>query len=289
MSKMKKTICLTFDVEDYFQVENLREKFPYHTWDDQELRVSDNVYKILDLLDKYDIKATFFVLGWIAERLPSLIRSISGKGHEIASHGYNHNLNFINLISKTDLKKDILRSKNILEEICGIEVRGYRAPCFSVSDYLLKVIKELNFDYDSSLNSFSANPRYGRISGKHGCEPFYHTSGIFELPIPVYSMGQAQISIGGGGYFRMIPLPIYEYLIRQFMNRHNLLIFYLHPWEIDPAQPRIEGIRWDYSIRHYIGLNHTLKKLDRLIGSFRGMCHFLSINKYLENLNTGLY
>ena len=174
------TILLTFDIEDYFQVENLRPWYPPETWDNQELRVEKNTHKILNLLDSIELKnpikpnkpkelnkpanpkATFFILGWLAQRLPNLVHEIQNRGHEIASHGFNHLM--CNQMNTRELQKDLIRSKQILEDITGEEVTGYRAPNFSITDQSLKLIQNCGYKYDSSYNDFSKHGRYGYIS-----------------------------------------------------------------------------------------------------------------------------
>jgi len=260
---MKKTICLTFDIEDWFQVENLRKVFPPETWDKQELRVEKNTYKILDILDEHNIKATFFVLGWIAERVPSLISEISKRGHEIASHGYGHLLNYN--LSREQLKEDLLRSKQVLENITGKVVIGYRAPSFSISDELMELLAELGFRYDSSFNDFTKHDRYGKLSGAKGSKPFMHETGIYEFPLPVIRRFGQNIPISGGGYFRLFPLWLFKRYVRKYLDRSDQYIFYVHPWELDGDQPRIKQISLNYRIRHYHGLKNTEKKFGNLI------------------------
>ena len=273
---MKKTVCLTFDIEDWFQVENLRKVFPPETWDKQELRVEKNTHKILDILEEHNIKATFFVLGWIAERVPKLVKEISKRGHEIASHGYGHLLNYN--LSREQLKQDLLKSKKVLEDITGKTVIGYRAPSFSISDELMKLLAELGFRYDSSFNDFAKHDRYGKLSGAEGSKPFMHETEVYEFPLPVVKKFGQNIPISGGGYFRIMPLAIFKKLVMQYLNNNKLYIFYMHPWEIDVTQPRIKKIKKVYYIRHYFGLSTTFNKLKNFIQMDPNNTQFITLN-----------
>lgn len=261
---MKKNIYLTFDIEDWFQVENMRSVFPPESWDRQELHIEENIEKILFLLDKYNIKATFFVLGWIAERKPKLIRRIYKKGHEIASHGYGHLLNYN--LSSEELTNDIKKSKEILEDIIGERVIGYRAPSFSITDDLLQILYNLGFKYDSSYNAFSFHDRYGKILvPNNSYSPFKHISGITEVPMPLVKMLGLSLPISGGGYFRIYPYKMFELLVNKYFRTNCEYVFYMHPWEFDTGQPKIKTIPINYRIRHYSGIKRSYDKLDKFI------------------------
>lgn len=281
---MKKKICLTFDVEDWFQVENLRSAFPPETWDNQELRVEKNTKQILDLLDKYNIKATFFVLGWIAEKVPDLVKDIYRRGHEIASHGYSHILNY--KMSEEEMRKDLKKSKELLESIINDEVRGYRAPSFSIKDELMFILKNLGYKYDSSLNSFALHDRYGMLIGKITNKPFIHQSGIIEFPMPVISIMRANVPISGGGYFRIYPLWFFKQLVQMYLKKNDVYIFYMHPWEIDEGQPRVKEIKTFYYFRHYYGLNKTFDKLERFIRLILKEVDFTTLANFVELTKT---
>ncbi len=257
-------MCFSFDIEDWFQVENLRSKFPTETWSTQELRVKENTERILELLDKHSIKATFFILGNIAERVPELVKQIHRSGHEVASHGYGHILNY--KLSKEELYNDLKISKEILEEITDEEVIGYRAPSFSINDDLLYILKDLCYKYDSSLNPFALHDRYGDIeTDKKLSEVFLHESGITEFPMPLVKVYGIRIPISGGGYFRIFPLGLFKKLVRKYFSNHDICVFYMHPWEIDSEQPRVNGIKLNYKFRHYYGLDKTYEKFDDFI------------------------
>lgn len=253
-------IAITIDVEDWFQVENLRSVYDHSKWDSVESHVEKNTMRVLELLDTSKIKATFFVLGWIAERYPKLVRSISDAGHEVASHGYSHVLNYH--LSEKDLKEDLERSKKLLEDITGAEVLGYMAPSFSINDKIMYMLAEVGYKYDSSLNPFAMHDRYGSLSTFETNKPFLHKSGVLEFPMPVLQIYKINIPISGGGYFRICPYKLFKKLVHEYLKKHDLYIFYIHPWEIDPEQPYEKSIRFLYRIRHYTGLKKSYKKLN---------------------------
>lgn len=263
---MNNAVCLSFDVEDWFQVENLREEFPFSSWNSQKLRVEKHTHVLLDLLDKYQFKATFFVLGWIAERLPELVSDIYSRGHEIASHGYSHQLN--STMSQEEIVQDIVKSKSILENIIHIDVIGYRAPCFSVNEAVMDVLHTNGFKYDSSLILFKQNSRYGKLESVDCKSPFIHKSGVIECPLPVLSFAKNTIPISGGGYFRLIPFPLFHILVERYLSQNGFYLFYFHPWEIDVHQPYIRTVQWGLRFRHYYGLCRAQKKLEQLFSSF---------------------
>ena len=322
-----KSILITIDVEDWFQVENFKQHIPFSSWDSRELRVEKNTHRLLDLFDSValhnpqpttnnihpkKLRATFFVLGWLAERLPGLVREIHARGHEVASHGYYHNL--CNLDSKEDLRKDLIKSKKLLEDIIGAPVVGYRAPSFSVTNDILKMIEDCGYQYDSSYNSFEMNGRYGRLSleGYPQKEIAYQISeSFYELPISnlklysqkfyngngtANSVGRTSLSsssqptthnkhslilpFGGGGYFRLMPFSVFTHGVKNILKKENAYLFYMHPWEIDPDQPRVEAAPPFFKFRHYINLAETHKKLQRLIGTFSS-CYFCTCSEYL--------
>ncbi len=262
---MQRTICLSFDVEDWFQVENLRAKFPPESWDRCELRVENNTRKILDLLDKYNVKATFFVLGWIAERKPQLVKEIHSRGHEIASHGYGHIINYE--LSRDEIFEDIKKSKELLEGITGDKIVGYRAPNFSVTKDVIDALTTLKFKYDSSYHPFSGNERYGQL-GVDEKGIFKLNESLIEIPMSVWKNKFFELSIAGGGYFRLYPYSFFRTLTSSYLKKNDYMIMYFHPWEFDPEQPRVKDVKFSYSFRHYVGLETTLSKLDKFISQF---------------------
>jgi len=280
------SFLLTVDVEDWFQVENFKQWIPFSSWSSRELRVEKNTHRLLDLLDsvKNDApKATFFILGWLAERLPGLVREIHDRGHEVASHGYNHNLS-----SKQDpeeLRKDLSDSKKLLEDIIGSPLYGYRAPSFSIDDASLKVVEECGYMYDSSFNSFAMHGRYGQVdlsdNGKIGIA-IQVSQSFYELPISNLSIRNQILPVGGGGYFRLTPFPLFKLGVRKILKKDNAYLFYTHPWELDPEQPRVNEASPIYRFRHYVNLDKTQSCLSELLEDF-SQCHFVTCRQYLEN------
>lgn len=299
--KEQKTILITIDVEDWFQVENFKPWIPYSSWDKSELRVETNTHKLLDLFDalgnsdkkggssnnsNLKIQGTFFFLGWIAKRLPELVREIKKRGHEIASHGYNHNR--CNTETRAQLFNDLTRSKKLLEDIIGGPVSGYRAPNFSINDDVLNIIEKCGYLYDSSYNSFDKHDRYGKITTKH----FQYKNGAFkisntfyELPISNLKTRYKKVVLpwGGGGYFRLIPNLVFNMGIRSILKSDSPYMFYIHPWEIDPSQPRVTKASPTYRFRHYVNLKRTEKKLIGLVKHFQ-RSEFITCGQYISKI-----
>ena len=280
-------MLLTFDVEDWFQVENFKDYIPFSSWNDHELRVEKNIHLILDLLDSFSFqpKATFFVLGWIAKKLPDMVKEIHKRGHEVASHGNLHHL--CTTLSFKEVEQDIKDGKALLEDIINHEVFGYRAPSFAINNDILKIIKDTGHVYDSSYNSFSMHKRYGTIdlSGytKKGAA-FKIADDFFELPISNLTISQKTFPLGGGGYFRLIPFPLFKRGLNWVLNKEKAFLFYSHPWEFDPDQPRVEQASKSFKFRHYINLNRTQKKLESMIKNFNSL-KFISCIDYLRQTN----
>ncbi len=226
---------------------------------------------------------TFFVLGWLAERLPNLVREIQSRGHEVASHGCNHDLP--NQLSANKLKQDLLESKNQLEDITGAPVSGYRAPSFAINDDILKIIEDAGYIYDSSYNSFNLHGRYGQISlNGSGTKGIAHkiSNTFFELAVSNVHLGGRVIPMGGGGYFRLIPGPLFRLGIKHVLGEKGAYLFYMHPWEIDPDQPRVENASVGFKFRHYNNLGKTHSRLRDLIASFNS-CNFMTCKEYLNS------
>lgn len=259
--------AISFDVEDWFQVENLKSAIRRDDWDSHELRVEQNTRRILAVLQERDVKATFFILGWVAERCPDLVREIDRAGHEVASHGYGHRL--VYEMTPDEFREDLARSKKILEGIVGKPVIGYRAPSFSITPntlWALDVLKETGFRYDSSIFPVSGHDRYGFP----GCDtrPFQWPNGLQEIPLAVYKLGRLALPVAGGGYFRLFPYSYFRALLGRLNRNHQPFTFYLHPWEFDPAQPRVR-VPWFYRFRHYVNLDKTESRLRKLLRQFR--------------------
>lgn len=279
MSKSAVVNALSFDVEDWFQVENLKSVVRYEDWDKYELRVEKNTQKILEILRQHNTKATFFVLGWIAERCPNLIKHIDEEGHEIASHGYSHKLLY--LMTQSEFKGDVLRSKAILEDITGKEIIGYRAPSFTiVKDTLwaIDILKECGFKYDSSIFPISFHDRYG-FNGMKSI-PFYFTNGLLEVPLSTVKIFKVNMPLGGGAYLRVLPYSYFHFFFKYFNSRNRGIVFYLHPWELDYKQPKLYPPLL-LRLRHYVNLDKTEKKLEVLLRNFK----FGPINQFIKDLN----
>lgn len=290
-----KYILLTIDVEDWFQVENFKAYIPFSSWPDCELRVEANTHRLLDALDvlaRPEIgpsngtlsqpapKATFFVLGWLAQRMPRLVREIHSRGHEIASHGLNHDL--CTHRATAELRRDLSDSKHILEDIIGHSVHGYRAPNFSVNEDVLLILEECGYEYDSSYNSFSGNNRYGKLDLVRNGTGIASkvSSSLYELPISNIRIGKTVIPVGGGGYFRLIPAPLFIKAARFIVEKEKAFLFYLHPWEIDPGQPRVLEAPAAFRFRHYVNLHKTFPRFARLLKNLSGF-RFISCHDYI--------
>ncbi len=233
-------------------------------------------------------KATFFILGWIAERLPNLVKEIHSRGHEVASHGFSHELCYDCGIEK--LKNDLTDSKKLLEDITGSWVYGYRAPSFSINDDILKVIEECGYLYDSSYNSFGLHGRYGKLkldeNSKKGIA--YKISNFFyELPVSnlrigfPFSSNSFVLPWGGGGYFRLFPFTVFKAGLQYILNKEKAYLFYIHPWEVDPGQPRVNASSF-FEFRHYINLNKTYPRLIMLIKKFN-TCSYITCSQYVKS------
>lgn len=280
-SHLHHKICmLSFDVEDWFQVEKLSPAIARADWESCQLRVEANVERLLGILRSCNTHATFFVLGWIAERASDLVAGIYSEGHEIASHGYGHELLYVQ--SEEQFQEDLLRSKNLLEDITKTEVIGYRAPGFSIVEYLPHVLERNGFDYDSSYFPSSFSGRYGKI-GFRGVETGLSVgrlgNGMIEVPIATLDL-LGKLPWGGGGYFRFYPYRVFKAGIRAFLKRKDGYLFYSHPWDLDSGQPKISDIPRMSKLLHYGFLSRTAGKLERLLQDF----HFVPIRKGLKQL-----
>jgi polysaccharide deacetylase family protein (PEP-CTERM system associated) len=266
--------CLTIDVEDYFQVNAFTPYVRQDQWDSFPLRVDGNTRRILDILDSYSIKATFFVLGWVAERLPLLVREIHQRGHEIACHGYRHEL--VYKIGPDRFRADIRRSKMLLEDQIGGRVSGYRAPSYSItrkSLWALDILIEEGFTYDSSIF-----PVIHDTYGIPDAERFPHVlqtgrGSLVEFPLTTLPLRlfskEMRLPIAGGGYLRLLPVVIIHKGIETINTREKQpAVLYFHPWELDPDQPRIKaGMKSTF--RHYVNLHRTERKLRYLFERVR--------------------
>jgi polysaccharide deacetylase family protein (PEP-CTERM system associated) len=260
--------AMSVDVEDWFQVENLKPVIPRASWETRETRVERNTMRILELLAEHKARATFFVLGWVAERQPGLIRRIAAEGHEIASHGFGHDLLYT--LTRSEFRADVDRCKKILEDLTGERVVGYRAPSFSITDWAVSILQELGFEYDSSAFPTVAHDRYGRLSGVDAGHPILELRpGFFEVCISCLPLGNSGIPWGGGGYFRMIPYGPWRAGVRRILGTGAPYVFYIHPWEIDPGQPRVRGLGALSRFRHYVNLGRCEDRFRALLSGFQ--------------------
>jgi polysaccharide deacetylase family protein (PEP-CTERM system associated) len=263
--------AMTIDVEDYFQVSAFAKQIKPSTWESFASRVERNTHRLLDLFDEHEVRVTFFVLGWIAERFPRLVRSLAARGHEVACHGYSHQLIY-NQPPKT-FWQETLRSKALLEDQVQKPVNGYRAASYSITKrslWALDILAELEFSYDSSIfpvhHDFYGIPKsprwpYRLITPSGGS--------IIEFPLSTISISGYRLPVAGGGYFRLYPYALSRFALRHINSSDRRpFIFYMHPWEIDAEQPRISAGRLS-TFRHYLNLSRCETRLKQLLADFR--------------------
>jgi polysaccharide deacetylase family protein (PEP-CTERM system associated) len=263
--------ALTFDIEEYFHVEAAARAVSRQDWERYPSRVEHTTGRILDLLDGHRVTATFFVLGWVAERYPGLVRDIDARGHEIACHSYAHRL--IYTMAQDEFRDDVRRAKATIEDTIGAAIHGYRAPTFSIveqSSWALQILAEEGFTYDSSIFPIH-HDRYGVPTAPRFPHRIQLDGGrdILEFPMTTIAVGRHRLPLCGGGYFRLWPYSAISAGLR-WVNEHEREpgIVYLHPWEFDPEQPRLP-IRGVNRLRHYLNIGGTARKLERLMEDFR--------------------
>lgn len=258
----------TVDVEEYFQVSAFERFVPRERWHTFESRLAAPLERLLRLLAAHDTRATFFVLGWLAERHPDLIRRLHASGHEIASHGWGHRR--VTTLDREAFRDSVRRSKNALEDLTGSPVLGYRAPSFSIvpgREWALAILVEEGFRYDSSLFPVR-RAGYGYPGGRRDPHWVDTPAGrLFEAPPATVRFGLT-LPAGGGAYFRLFPYALVRAALRSAAARGAPATFYIHPWELDPAQPRL-AVPWRTRLRHYGGLERTEPRLRRLLAEFR--------------------
>jgi polysaccharide deacetylase family protein (PEP-CTERM system associated) len=260
--------ALTIDVEDYFQVSAFAPYIARSDWDSRECRVERNVNRILDMLDQHQTKATFFTLGWIAERYPQLVREIAARGHEVASHGYGHER--ASDLTPDAFFDDIQRAKAVLEDLSGAEVKGYRAPSFSIGTgnlWAFDCLLRAGYRYSSSVYPI-AHDHYGMPDAPRYA--FEARPGLVEIPITTLRMLGRNLPSSGGGYFRLLPYGLSRWMLNRVNSREGKSgIFYFHPWEIDTGQPRIAGINRKTRFRHYVNIDRVEGRLHQLLKDFQ--------------------
>lgn len=268
MTTTEITNALTIDVEDYFQVSAFAPYIPRHDWERRECRVERNVGRILELLAAHRTQATFFTLGWVAERYPQLVRAIVAGGHELASHGYGHER--ASDLDAAAFGEDVVRAKRVLEDIGGVVVQGYRAPSFSIGEknlWAFDTLAAAGYRYSSSIYPIR-HDHYGMPDAPrfaHEVRP-----GLIEIPVTTMRLMNRNLPSSGGGYFRLLPYSVSRWMLRR-VNRQDrqAAIFYFHPWEIDAGQPRVPGIDSKTRFRHYVNIARMEGRLQSLLADFR--------------------
>jgi polysaccharide deacetylase family protein (PEP-CTERM system associated) len=267
MSKLKN--AMTVDVEDYFQVSAFESHIAKNQWDTLPHRVDRNTHRVLDIFEKHGVKATFFTLGWVAERYPELVKRIVANGHELACHGYEH----IRVTQQTpeQFRADITKTKKILEELGSCEVKGYRAASYSICKenlWALDILQEEGFKYSSSIYPVK-HDLYGIPDAPRFMYEPIKNSDFKEIPITTLRLGEKNIPCGGGGFFRFYPYVFSKWAFERVNNKENEAgLFYFHPWEIDPEQPKQEGLSLKTQFRHYLNLSRMENRLEQLLSDF---------------------
>ena len=259
--------ALSIDVEDWYCVYNLSGVIQKKEWHKYESRVLSNTEKLLSILKTHNTKATFFILGWIAEKYPAIVRKIDEEGHEIATHGYSHTL--LTSLTPDEFDKDLARSIEIIKKCTNQDIIGFRAPSFSITAktlWALDILVKHGIQYDSSIFPIGFHPDYG--VNKSPLQPYQIGENIIEFPLSCFEVLGGRFPCCGGGYFRLFPYFYTRFGINQCNRNGRPVVFYLHPWEIDPDQPRVK-LPFFKKIRHYSNLAETEKRLRRLLQDFR--------------------
>ena len=273
--------AFTVDVEDYYHVTAFERHIDRRHWDRHDSRVFDNTLRILDLLDRHQTKATFFVLGWIGQRRPDLVREIHRRGHEIGAHSFWHRLIYEQ--SPDEFRRDLQMVRDVLQDAIGAPVRAHRAPSFSITQqslWALQILAEEGFQIDSSVFPIR-HDRYGIPNARSEMHQIDTPAGsLWEFPMSVISCAWINLPVGGGGYFRLYPIAWTLRLLARINRVHKRsFVFYVHPWELDPDQPRLDAGSWLSRRRHYVNLASTARKLETLLKTFRfgRLCDLLPV------------
>lgn len=274
--------ALTVDVEDYFQVSAFAKNINYSNWGEHPLRVEKNTHRLLDIFDEAKIKATFFVLGWVADRNKKLVETIALRGHEVACHGYSHQL----IYNQTQdvFREETFRSKKLLEDIVQKPVNGYRAASYSITKHslwALDILAEAGFEYDSSIFPVK-HDRYGIPNAEEHPHRLKTPDGsqLVEFPLSTATVFGHKLPVAGGGYFRLYPYMLTKAGLSQINRDNRPFIFYLHPWEIDTDQPKVSA-KWFSRFRHYNNLHKCEPRLKKLLKDFE----FTTVKDVLINLD----
>ncbi|MCZ6834436.1 MAG: DUF3473 domain-containing protein [Planctomycetota bacterium] len=258
---------MSIDVEDWFQVENLKSVIARDAWNECELRVERNTDRMLELMADRNVRCTCFILGWVADRCPGLIQRIAEAGHEIACHGYGHEL--IYDLTPEQFRADLDRARKLLQDQTGADVVGYRAPSFSITDWAIPILQDAGFTYDSSSFPTIAHDRYGSLTGIEAGQPIVELRpGFTEVCVSCLTLAGRGLPWGGGGYFRLFPYGVFRRGVNRILNEGQPYVFYIHPWEIDPGQPRQKGLKRSHAFRHYVNLGRCEKRWSRLLDDF---------------------
>jgi len=260
---------MSVDVEDYFQVSGFETTVNRQDWDTMEHRVEKNTHDILDVFAGHEVKSTFFMLGWVAERYPGLVQRIISEGHELASHGYSH----VRATEQTpdEFFSDVDTTKKMLEDMSGIKVNGYRAASYSIGErnlWAIDKLQEAGYQYSSSIYPIK-HDLYGMPGAPRFA--FHHSSNnLLEIPISTIEILGKKLPCGGGGFFRLYPYFCSSWAINKVNIKDGQpVIFYFHPWEVDPAQPRVANLPFKSKFRHYLNLQHMKNRLNRLLTDFQ--------------------
>ncbi len=262
--------ALSVDLEEYFQVSNFERVIDRDTWSSLPSRVAASTRALLETFEETQNKATFFVLGWVAEREPALVREIAERGHEIACHGYGHQL--VYEIGPERFREDLRRARGAIEDAVGVRLKGYRAPSYSITDrslWALDILAEEGFEYDSSIFPIR-HPRYGIPSFSRVPVRIQLDGGqsIREFPMTTLEAGPLKIPLAGGAYLRFFPPFLFRWGFRRLISAGHPIVLYVHPWEIDPGQPR-QRVGWKVRLNHYHNIGRTQGRLTRLLREFR--------------------
>ena len=261
--------AISIDLEDWFCVHNLSNAIRREDWDKCELRVRESTRRLIELFDRYKTRSTFFVLGWVAERIPELIKELDDRGHEIAVHGYNHLL--LTEISPEQFDEDLARGLEAIEK-AGVKTRplGFRAPSFTMvkatKEWALPILEKHQFKYDSSVFPIGFHPDYGMVDAP--LSPYKITPTLHEFPMSCLEMFGRRFPFSGGGYFRLFPYAYTKFCMQKVNAQGRPAVFYLHPWELDPGQPKVKNLSVSQRFRHYRNIDQTEKRLERLLNDF---------------------
>jgi polysaccharide deacetylase family protein (PEP-CTERM system associated) len=288
MSFDKPLCLLSVDVEDWFHLIGAGLDYQFRVspgtpevWDDLSPRVESNTRWILDTLDRFDTKATFFILGWVAKKHPEIVREIHRRGHEVASHSYWHKV--IQSQTQEQFRADTRMSLEILQDITGEKVQGFRASSASITDWAVEILAEEGLVYDSSLFPVMYHDVYGKLTDTHPSQPIERLrNGLFEVKFSCLFLAGRGLPWSGGGYFRLLPYPIFRHGVQRILSRQKVFQFYIHPWEIDGAPPRLPNLKPFYSFRRYISIEHTRARFEQLLGDFQFISIAQGLRRFLQ-------